>query len=274
MTATSHIARLTAVPAPAVPVARLLIGRPVEEAAETLPRLFNLCRAAQSAAIRLALDLPALPADPAEDIARDHLLRLAVILPRHLGMAPLPLDRAVLVDCPAGPDGLEAWLASGRGAAPLIARLAALFAPGAACADLPPVSDATAMTPAAVDNSVAIRNAAHPLMRAAEARWGRGPVWRVLARVIDLSAPLPASRRLADGTALVPAARGQYAIRAGAENGRVTGFARTTPTDHLLAPGGVMDRALATLPDPALAPLVLDILDPCAPVTLEESEDA
>lgn len=45
--------RWTAIPAPALPVTRLVIGRPVEAVAETLPRIFNLCRAAQSTAVRV-----------------------------------------------------------------------------------------------------------------------------------------------------------------------------------------------------------------------------
>ena len=52
----------------------------------------------------------------------------------------------------------------------------------------------------------------------------------------------------------------------------MTAFSRITPTDHLLAPGGVLAQCLATLPaDRAgLAPLMLEILDPCSPVRLEE----
>ena len=47
-------------------------------------------------------------------------------------------------------------------------------------------------------------------------------------------------------------------------------FLRVTPTDHMLAPGGMLEGALAALPaDRAgLAPLVLDILDPCRKVML------
>ena len=50
-------------PAPDLPVAALLIGKPVEEAAALLPRLFNLCSGAQAMALRQALGLPA--PDPA-----------------------------------------------------------------------------------------------------------------------------------------------------------------------------------------------------------------
>ncbi|MCE8440702.1 HupK protein, partial [Rhodovulum sulfidophilum] len=58
--------------------------------------------------------------------------------------------------------------------------------------------------------------------------------------------------------------------------GRVSSFRRWTPTDHLLARGGVLERALASLPRARveLAPLVVDILDPCLPVHFEEAADA
>ena len=55
--------------------------------------------------------------------------------------------------------------------------------------------------------------------------------------------------------------------------GRVSAFERVTPTDHLTAPGGVLERSLASLgPDAETkAELLLAILDPCAPVTLESA---
>jgi hypothetical protein len=87
---------------------------------------------------------------------------------------------------------------------------------------------------------------------------------------------LPRPAQVGGGRALVPAARGLYAVAARVEGGRVAAFARVTPTDHLLAPGGVLDRSLAALPADrgALAPLLLDILDPCSPVQVMEAEDA
>lgn len=56
----------------------------------------------------------------------------------------------------------------------------------------------------------------------------------------------------------------------------MTRFERVTPTDSLLARGGVLDRTLASLPaDKAgLGPLLLDILDPCSPVRLKEVRNA
>ena len=54
----------------------------------------------------------------------------------------------------------------------------------------------------------------------------------------------------------------------------MTEFERITPTCSLLAPGGVADRALASLPGGAedRAPLLMDILDPCTPVQLEATD--
>ena len=84
-------------PAPDLPVASLLIGKPVEEAAQLLPRLFNLCSGAQGMALRLALGLPAPDAATLRrEILRDHLLKLCVVWPGLLGLptTPLPPDWA------------------------------------------------------------------------------------------------------------------------------------------------------------------------------------
>ncbi|RLL65104.1 hypothetical protein [Paenirhodobacter hankyongi] len=272
-------------PAP-LPVAALMRGRPAEEVAQLLPRLFNLCGAAQGLAARLALGLPADAADTRREILRDHLAKLCLSGPRLLGLDPRPLP-AGWAEGGAGlsvalwggdkPADLAGWLASGRGMAPLLAEIAARFAPGEATADLPPLTEPMALT--AQENSPAGRVAEDPLMRAAEAAFGRGPLWRALGRLVDLdafcAAPRPA-RVTEDGTALVAAARGTYALRAETEAGRVTALSRVTPTDHLLAPGGALERALATLPaaKAGLAALVVDLLDPCVAVDLQELSDA
>lgn len=289
--------RLVARPAPALPVARLVAGKPAEEAAELLPRLFNLCRAAQGAAARLALGLPLAEGwqeTLRHEILRDHLMRLFLVWPARLGMGAgtLPagwehdagvVARAVFgpaARAPATPEALTAFLGSGHGAAPVLARIGDAFGPGAACAELPLVTPEAALTPGAVENSVAARHAGHPALRALAARHGRGPLWRAAARLYDIAAclegTLPAPLTPAPGVALVPAARGLYAVRAKARDGRVSAFARVTPTDHLLARGGVLEQSLAALPADrtGVAPLVLDILDPCSPVRLEEADDA
>lgn len=255
-----------------LPVAKLVIGMPVEEVAELLPRVFNLCRAAQRLAVHRALGLPADDAGLSDEAARDHLLRLCVLLPDRLDLARMELRREVIVQSlPETVDNYEAWGKTTHGLAPLIARLTTLFARGEAVADLPLVCDETMGAPVAVENSVAARHADHPVMRHLEAHHGRGPVWRVMARAYDLAQPVAVPQAQGVGEAMVPAARGRYYVRAACEEGRVVSFARVTPTDHLMAAGGVMEQCLASLPEDKhhLAPLVVDILDPCSPVTLK-----
>jgi hypothetical protein len=105
---------------------------------------------------------------------------------------------------------------------------------------------------------------------------GHGPLWRAAARGYDIAAcladRLPVPRTPAPGSAIVAATRGAFAVTARVENGRIAGFARVTPTDHLLAQGGILERTLAALPPEkaGYAPLILDILDPCTPVRLTE----
>ncbi len=262
-----------------LPLEALLLGQTVARAAELLPRLFNLCRAAQTAAAHLALGLP-VAADPAPEIVRDHTLKLCILLPRSFGLPPVavPADAADLL----GPDGLPGqtadlphWQAP---LAPLVARVAAAFPPGVACsAALPAPPDPLA--DGAYENSAAGRQAQHPLLRSIEASHGRGPLWRLCGLLADLHAALcgglPAPG-LADGIATVPAARGSYALRLSQRNGLITGVARRTPTDHMLATGGALLQALSALP-PALrglAPQVIALHDPCIPVTLREVQHA
>ena len=273
-------------------VAALLRGRCVAEAAALLPAVFALCRSAQQIAAHLAFGLPEAPGARralAAEMRRDHLVKLWLSWPAFLGLParPLPADWAAggpaLAAALFGPSarlpdsaaGLAAFLASGHGVAPVLAALSTAFAGDAAATpDLPPVDAERAFTPGAVENSPALRHAAEPAMRAAETAQGRGPLWRALGRAFDLQAAidhrLPAPRQPAPGWALVPAARGLYAVAATVRDGTVRDFQRVTPTDHMLAPGGMLDEALAALPaDRAgLAPLVLDILDPCRKVTL------
>ncbi|SOB93442.1 hypothetical protein [Rhodobacter maris] len=269
-----------------LPLERMLLGRPAVEVAELLPRLFNLCGAAQGQAVRLALGLPAPQMPVQHEILRDHLAKLCLIWPKLVGVPPRPLPAAWAEGGTAlqgwiwggpVPERLASFIASGAGAAPLLAELAKLFSPGEAVADLPPLTDPMAVT--AQENSPAGRVAEAGLMAQAEALWGRGPLWRALGRMIDLHrlalTPYPAELR-PDGTAVVAAARGAYALSADAEGGRLTALTRVTPTDHLLAPGGALEQSLAALPSEKadLARLVVDILDPCVPVALELAPDA
>lgn len=274
-------------PAPDLPVASLLIGKPVEEAAQLLPRLFNLCSGAQGMALRLALGLPTPDAATLRrEILRDHLLKLCVVWPGMLGLpaTPLPPDWADpaplchLIWGGSDPANFKDWLGSGQGVSAALRAIAQAFAPGEAVAALPLVSAETALNDAALENSVAARHADAPAMRAIEASHGRGPYWRAAGLIHDIAALLnaPPAVKMHGATAIVPAARGAYAVRASAAAGVVTTFARRTPTDHLCAKDGVLQQSLNSLPAAKthLLPLLVDILAPCVPVQLPEVQHA
>lgn len=281
-----------------MPVTSLVTGKSREAVAELMPRLFNLCREAQGAAVRLALGLPGASDATAlrQEILRDHVLRLSVVLPGHFGQSAPPLPRGwqsgglplrkVLFGrtarLPETPYDYKSYLAAGDGIAGLWSRLADMFAKGEAASSLLPfVTPSTALdATACVENSCALRVARHPVLAHLEETQGRGPLWRVVARSYDLQAVLDGVPLLSltsgAGTAHVPATRGLYSVNATAENETVTAFTRVTPTDHLRAKGGVLDQTLARLPvtRAGLAPLVLDILDPCSPIRIKEVADA
>lgn len=278
------------VPAP-LPVSELVLGKSVEDVAVLIPRLFNLCRAAQTAAVRLALGLEVEDTGALlHEIKREHLLRLAVILPARLGLAPLGIPGRDPEIAPAlfgtkrfaeTPEAFEAFLASGQGIASVLNAIRDAFAVGEATSGLlPALADAALFDDVAMENSVAARHLDHPVLFYVEGQYGRGPLWRAVARAVDLQAvldgDLPQARLTQDGVAMVPAARGIYAVEARSEGGKVTHFRRATPTDHMLAPGGIMHRSLATLPAAKhdQAGLLVDILDPCSPLELKGMADA
>ncbi|MCP1198365.1 hypothetical protein [Notoacmeibacter sp. MSK16QG-6] len=243
---------------PQLPLERLILGKPIAEAAALLPRIFNLCRTAQSVAARLAFGLPlddGAQADLKEEILKEHRLRLGVILPGKMGVTvggiarvrpEMSLDQVCALDHSAP-----------------ISTVRSDFAPHEAVT--PVLSDG-------LENSVAGRNATAPLLAEVESRYGRGPLWRLLGRYVELSAPQIPEARMQEGWANVPAARGAYAVRARVLDGKVMTFERRTPTDALLAPDGILAHSLASLPKSKshLAGLLLDILDPCMPVSLRE----
>lgn len=295
--APDHMAHLRAEPAPAPPVQALLVGRPVADALVMLPRLFNLCRHAQGlgAALALGRAAPAMSAAHHREILRDHLFKLHVTWPGFFGHAPRPLPMGWETEpssvaqsvfgragaAPVTPAAWEAFLASDQGAAPVLKAISGCFAPFMADPGALARPDTESLfEDLAQENSLAGRHRDHPVMRHIAATWGHGPLWRAAARLFDieacLSGALPAPAVPAPGRAIVPAARGSYAIEARAEGGILTALTRHTPTDHLLAPGGILPRALANLPATCagLAPLLLDILDPCRPVRLEEVRHA
>ncbi|GIT93027.1 HupK protein [Jannaschia pagri] len=285
--------RLRAQAAPPLPIDRMVLGKPVAEVEALLPRLFSLCRAAQGAGVQAALGKPVTTDGIAAEVLRDHVMKLFVSWPGHFGMAPLPLPPgwadggADLAQAVFGPTGhapqtgeaLHGFVASDLGVAPVLRRIAGCFDPGEAAAQAPRVTADTIWDIHAGENSVAARHADHPALRALGDRAGQGPLWRAVARVYDVQAAmdgcLPAPTT-GPGWAVVPATRGLYGIALTVEDGCVTAFARVTPTDHLLAQEGILDRALSSLPaeKAGLAPLLLDILDPCSPVRLREGTHA
>jgi hypothetical protein len=258
-----------------LPLQALVLGKPVAEVADLLPRLFNLCRMAQGLAAKLSLGLPTTD-DPTAEIIRDHLIKLCAVLPRSFGLAPraLPRDPASLL----GPDGLPSTREGLIAVDPIARMIDQEFPAGTAASAALPFPPQP-LAEGAFENSAAGRQWLHPLLRDIESRNGRGPLWRYAGRLADLDAALHnrlPTPTVADGIATVPAARGTYALRITHRGGIVTGLTRRTPTDHLLAPGGALLQSLASLPEPLhhLAPQVVALHDPCVPVTVREAQHA
>ncbi|SMX30676.1 hydrogenase expression/formation protein HupK [Actibacterium lipolyticum] len=281
----------------ALPIGDALIGEPVEKAIEVLPLVFNLCQSAQSMAVHMAFGRPfdlRLLSDLRIEILRDHLMRLYITWPSFFGgtARALPqgwaeggndLAHAVFgADTPPETShDFAAFLRGDTPAASALRHIRSAFAPHEAATNiLPPVTDDTAFRKDACENSVAARHREHPVMQAIEDTLGRGPLWRATARLYDIAAciggSLPPAVRPSQGRAIVTAARGAYAVSAATSGGNVTAFRRITPTDHLLAPHGILAQSLSSLrpENHGLAPLMLDILDPCSPVELREVANA
>ena len=286
---------LRAVPAPALPVAKMVLGKPVEEAAALLPCLFNLCREAQGIAARAVFGLPlgeGWQAALRAEVLREHVVKLCLKWPDLLSMPAVPLPRNWQVNADAlraavfgasgeMPNDISVLPRAGDAVNPILRAIADRFAPGEAVRNTLPAAGLVDMFEGRpLENSVAARHLAHPVMQSIEARWGRGPLWSAVAVLIDIDAVLRGNLpplQITEGEALVPAARGLYGVRASVKNGAVTAFERVTPTNHLLAPGGAMDQSLATLPArkaQAVAPLLLSLLDPCFPVTLSGAKES
>ena len=272
---------------------------PVEDAVALLGRVFNLCRSAQTLAARLAFGLPVAPSAPealAREILRDNVAKVCLKWPVALGMAGLSLTsdwqkspQAVRIAVfgasgrlPRTLGALQTWMDEGRGASGVLQAIQNTFEPGEACTARLSLVDANSvfdMSPQ--ENSVAARHAHIQLMREVETSFGRGPFWRAVAVMSDiescLEGKLPRPETMPTGKVVVPAARGLYAIEAQTEDGIVTDFRRVTPTDHLLCRNGVLDQVLGSTCRSAIDPIasfLIDILDPCIPVTLKEAHHA
>ena len=277
--------RFKVVTPPPLPVSDMFIGKPVGQVVEILPRLFNLCRVAQSVAIREALRLLVTEDDFEAlrvEILTDHAQKLLVMYPRALGLAPMcamPKRADDIRNCVFGgftslrtDRDFAAFLESGQGAAPVLQAIYANFGPGVAVTEEFPLSFRSS---GAIENSAAARHQDHPVMRFLERVHGRGMLWRCFARLLDIerfSARAPNAERSADGWVRVPTARGAYFVRAEARDGVLTKLNRITPTDHMLVAGGIADRTLASVPTGKsdIAQLAITLLDPCSPVTLTQ----
>lgn len=293
---------------PVPPTAQALLqDRSLARLRALLPVLFGLCRHVQETALALALsEAPPDPLALRRELIRDHLARLCLHLPAALGLPGRALppgwaaagrddgEGRALVAALYGPAGQPApadlphWLASDQGLAPILGAIARAFAPGEAAADLPALDPQRPFAPGACDNSLLARQRAHPLVAAALASHGPGPLARALARLADLAdlalGQAAPAQRLADGSAWVPCSRGICLLSLqlsppglghgpdliGADT-QVIALQRRSPTDDILAPGGLMAASLAALPaDRAgLAPLVLAVLDPCLALDLQ-----
>ncbi len=122
------------------------------------------------------------------------------------------------------------------------------------------------------------RVAGTPLFHALLAEEGPSIFVRLLARLADLlallSGPGPAAPSSPAGTGLAEAARGRLGHGARVEGGRVARYRILSPSAWNLAPGGLLERAFATLDaasprTPLLAGFLLSAVNPCVPVTLD-----
>lgn len=290
---------LKAVVSPTLPIEQMVMGMDVNEAVALVPRVFNLCRSAQTIALKASLGLP-VPAPSshvlAQEILRDHVVKIALKWPQHLGVQPIALPPdwqrypSRLRQClfgasgtmPKADEGFRRFLTEKTGVGAVLGAIQEAFSSEEATTSAMQITTPeTIMQSGGQENSVAARQAHLPLMQSVEAEFGRGPLWRALAVALDiescLDGILPPLATAPCGAIVVPAARGLYAVKAEQVEGKLCKLHRVTPTDHLLADDGVMAQSLSSLSCGAADPkakLLVDILDPCIPVTLKEVSHA
>ncbi|MGB0498129.1 MAG: hypothetical protein ACPGID_07305, partial [Rubricella sp.] len=178
-------------------------------------------------------------------------------------------------------DAFARWYARGQSAAAAaIGRIAALPARlGRAEQRDRPDNDPTRPW----ENTPAGRMNGHPLLQGLVATRGRGALWRMAGRLVELERVLSDDRYLppvaaVPGWSAAPAPRGTLHVRASVEAGRVTAFERITPTDTALARRGQAEQALATLDCVAVeareqaASIVMAALDPSDAFTIRAGE--
>jgi hypothetical protein len=289
-------------------VARYVVGRTPQEAAELLPRIYNLCGGAHAAAATDALGLPRPARDGRDERLRDHAVAVFADWPALFGEPPdraalqrlaggaedrLALCRHLLGDdstgldlAQASPAALENRLrAAVSPTARLMRRLRETVRPdwGRVELDRPDMTDIVAALEqgaprAARETTVADGWRAAPLIRALLPREGMSLFVRLLARVLDLLAGLAGNPQPAPpanpppGIGLACAARGLLVHRARVAGGIITDYRVLAPSAWNLAPDGLLARMLATLPvgseTPLLARIAVAAVNPCVPVRL------
>ena len=297
-------------PPPPLPVTGFVAEKEPATAAREIGLVFNICAGAQEAAARTAfgLDIPdGLRERVTRETLREHVLKLCLVWPRILGLegdpAPVRLVscfngrgmdqvadtvRGLLFGALAGMPrswaDFKTWMQTSPTApAKLFEAVYNRWDAAWGRADLPLLElakepdwpDAT-QSGAAVENAPACRVNGDPLLRDFAARFGHGILWRMAARLIEVDALLRGAwNRIETRPGLVAAARGAMLMRGEVDAGRVTWLHRLSPTDFALARGGVLETALAALPDGRDAPLaqvarmVVETVDPCCPYRLE-----
>ena len=279
------------------------VGRPAEDVARLMPRVFNLCGATHARASRQALGLPPDAAGSAglarQERLRDHALALFADLPSLLGRAP---DRAALrglagagdeaapmlrhhvlgrdIDLAnATPGELARWLAAAPSpVAALLAHIRTSVDPAWGRAELPlpvPADIAAALeagAPAAPrETTVADAWRAAPLLNELHASEGASLFLRTLVRLLDLigclaaeACDLPETLPAAgEGIGLARAARGLLAHRARVVAGIVTDYRVLSPSAWNLAPGGLLASMLAALPMNHRTPMLARLVISC-----------
>ncbi|MDQ0503700.1 nickel-dependent hydrogenase large subunit [Xanthobacter agilis] len=192
---------------------------------------------------------------------------------------------------------LGAWLCAGETAtARILSRLRREVDPAEGRAGLPELTTvdlARALESAAPDDApLALREtgalsrmAGTPLFAALIAAEGPSLFVRLLARLADLLALLEAppqaaptasapTRDAPEGLGFADAARGLLGHGARVDGGRVSRYRILSPSAWNLAPGGLLERAIAAL-DPSgaqaqlLAHFLVSAINPCVPVRLD-----
>jgi len=272
---------------------QLLVGKTVDEARELVGRMYHASRGSAIAAFDIASGGTAEMDAIATEIRRDHIRQIFLAWPKALGLRTeftpeaLTNDRAAMralfgatARAPRSDFEMAGFLGSDNGVGPMLRLIGEVFEPGMASAEtIPFVNAETVFRVIPAENSGAVRQAATPALAYVEAMYGRGPLWRAAGRVLDLAAILagqgPRSIMAPQGSAIVPATRGHLAVSVVISDGSVSSFSCVTPTDHALAPGGALEMMLASLPpDRAmLMPILMALVDPCRPVSVEVMGD-